>query len=153
MMTLFLIHHRILIVFLVFKVNQNGGMLIFLLGFTSQLPGNSKVCLTHYKRGYLPPPHSLNFLFSYSYTLCPFFPYSFSLISPHVPVQPRHLPTPTTFSVSACSSTLSPLHALDKFYSILSPSYGWRRNASVYPTGTPPSTSPYHTSTKHILVL
>jgi len=30
-------------------------VLVFLLGSAPQLPGNSQVCLTHYKRGCLPP--------------------------------------------------------------------------------------------------
>jgi hypothetical protein len=34
-------------------------LLAFSLDSTPQLPGYSQVCLTHYKRGCLPPPHSL----------------------------------------------------------------------------------------------
>ena len=37
-------------------------MLAFYLGSATQLPGNSQVCLTHYKRGCLPPPLSLALL-------------------------------------------------------------------------------------------
>ena len=61
-----------------------------LLGFTPQLPSNSQVCLTHYKRGCLPPPHSLA-LFSSPLALVP-------LPSPH----PLFLP----FSVSIPSTPL-----------------------------------------------
>jgi hypothetical protein len=45
-------------------------LLALLLGSVQQLPGNSQVCLTHYKRGCLPPPLSLTLLFS----LTPFSP-------------------------------------------------------------------------------
>jgi hypothetical protein len=44
-------------------------VLVFLLGFAPQLPGNSQVCLIHYKRGCLP---LLTLLSSYSLTLCLF---------------------------------------------------------------------------------
>lgn len=51
-----------------FKLIQNERMLSFFLRSNQQLPGNSQVCLIHYKTVYLPPP--CTFILSYSPWLC-----------------------------------------------------------------------------------
>ena len=97
-------------------------VLAFCLSSAPQLPGNGQVCLTHYKRGCLPPPPSCSLASLLS--LCPLSP------SPSLPIHPT---TTTCHGSSLFSSTLSlcfslsllplnsPPHALNKlFYTILS---------------------------------
>jgi len=99
-------------------------VLVFLLGSAPQLPHNSQVCLTQYKRFCLP---LLTLLLSYSPSLPLLSPFS-SLLSP--PVRPALTPL-LLFSLSLSLSLLclyspnSPPHALNKLYSILYPSFGW----------------------------
>ena len=125
-------------------------MLAFSLGSAPQLPGNSQVCLTLYRRGCLPPPLPLAPALSPS--SC--FPLPISLPpSPCV----RGWPLLSTYSLSLslslsaflCLFSLnSPPHALNKLYSC-----GWSlggRDASAWPpqshplslhlTAHPPST-------------
>ena len=92
--------------------------------FRSQLPSNNQVGLTHYKRGCLPPPPSLDLLLS-SFSL-PFLgsslppsPISFSL-SPCVHGQPLLLYSlPLSAFLCLYYPLNSPPHALNKLYSIL----------------------------------
>jgi hypothetical protein len=117
-------------------------LLAFCLSSTPQLPGNSQVCLTHYKRGcltscscscsvFLPLPHLSphQLLFTCSW------PASISLL--------------LFSSLSLCLyyPLNSPLHALNKLYSILyhhvPQAEGWTQGGTLFPT-------PHHTSTKHI---
>jgi hypothetical protein len=135
-------------------------VLAFLLGSTPQLPGNSQVCLTLYKRSCLP-------LLSYPLT------YSFPFLSLLFPFPSSLLFSSLLFSSLLFSSLLfssllslflppslsaflylyslnSASYVLNKLYSILYPScvcYLRRRRA---PAEVAPSTSPSCTSTKHI---
>jgi hypothetical protein len=90
-------------------------MLAFLLGSARQLPGNSQVCLTHYKRGICP----LTLLLSYPLTLCP--------------SSPSHPPPP---SLSTCSWTISlslspSLSTFLWLYSLNSPSHALNKLSSI----------------------
>jgi hypothetical protein len=106
-------------------------LLAFLLGSAPQLPGNSQVYPTHYKRGCLPPPHSLllfSCFYSFSHTLLPLCP--FSLHSP--PLLTLHVFMANLYSFTLTPPTLSlsyplnsPPHALNKFYSYPILLCGW----------------------------
>jgi hypothetical protein len=66
-------HHTIKLTatFSLLDLEKLNPMLAFCLNSTPQLPGNSQVVLTYYKRGCLPPPPSLTHLLSYSCLLPP----------------------------------------------------------------------------------
>lgn len=86
-----------------------GKVLAFLVDSASQLPGDSQVCLTHYKRGC----HSLPLFLPSLPLLFPSPPTPF----PCVPGQSLLLPFTSAF---LCLYSLnSPLHGLNKLYSIL----------------------------------
>jgi hypothetical protein len=87
-------------------------LLAFCLGSAPQLPGNSQMCLTHYKRGCLPPPLSLLFLLF--------------LLDPALPSPdfspPLSILVAGLYSLSLSLSLLLsqlPSHAPNKLYSIL----------------------------------
>jgi hypothetical protein len=122
-------------------------LLAFCLSSAPQLPDNSQVCLTHYKRGCLPPPVSLALAFS-----------------------PHSLYPPFTCSWLASTSLFLPLspllclyyllnfprHALNKLYSILYHLWLVPQGEGMpqhRPLEAPPHPKPYYTSTKHILSL
>jgi len=143
-------------------ININLILLAFCLSSASQLPGNSQVCLTHYKRGCSPPPTlscSLTFLlplYSVLFFLPSFFPFPcpFSTCSWSAST-PLLSPFPPPLSAFLCLYYLliSPPHALNKLYSILyhhvaghlgegMPQYG--------PVEVPPYPTPDYTFAKHI---
>jgi hypothetical protein len=114
-------------------------MLAFLLGSTPQLPGNNQVCLTHYKRGCLPPLLSCSLTL---FLLCPFSPLSPpppSTCSWPASLYSYFLPPPPSFpfSVSSHPSTPRPPPPWLVPQGKGMPQHG--------PSEVPPSTSPYLT--------
>ena len=121
-------------------------MLAFCLNSTQQLPGNSQVSLTHYKRGCLPPPLSLVLLIS-----C----FSLALVLPFLSIPfPSHFSLCVSLSVClsvslslSLSLPFSASTALNKLYSILHhPVAG----PSCGPAKVPSCPIPHHTSIEHI---
>jgi hypothetical protein len=91
-------------------------LLAFCLGSTPQLPGNSQVCLTNYKKGCLPPP-PLPLLSPFPHPpLCPgahdwsllLFSLSLSLLLPLPLLLPSPPPPSLSFSASTTLSTPLP---------------------------------------------
>jgi hypothetical protein len=124
-------------------------LLAFLLGSTPQLPGNSQVCLIHYKRGCVPSPHSL--------PLFPFCPFSLPPPPPSLFTFSWSASTPLSACLSVTLSLLFclyslfnfPPHALNKLYSILYPSYGWYlRGKGCLSIGL--QKHPFHLSIQHL---
>jgi hypothetical protein len=76
------------------SLNCPGWLSIFSLGSIPGLPGNNQVCLTHYKRGCLPPPHSLALL------LCPLAP--MPTLSPLPSLLSLHMLRARLYSSSLC---------------------------------------------------
>ena len=132
-------------------------MLAFCLSSSPQLPGNSQVGLTHYKRGCLPPPPSLDLLLS-SFSL-PFLgsslppsPLSFPL-SPRVHGQPLLLYSlPLSAFLCLYYPLNSPPYAPNKLYSILyRPVADPSEEAIPWhgPVETSPFLIPHHTPIEH----
>jgi hypothetical protein len=83
-------------------------MLAFSLGSAPQLPGNIQVCLTHYKRSYLPHPLSFSPALANPYPLFPLSPFPSPLPHAHdqsLLVSSLALP----FSVSTTLSATLPM--------------------------------------------
>ena len=123
---------------------------VSILSSAPQLLGNSQVCLTHYKRGCLPPPLSLALAH---------FSFSLPSLSPFLsPLSMCSWPTSTplrslSLFLTLCLSLNSPCHALNKLYSILychvaGTSGG--RDASAWTGRGTPFPPPFRSSTKHI---
>ena len=130
-------------------------VLAFLLSSAPHLPGDSQICPTHYKRGYLLPPHSLALLSS-SPSVPPLSPHSPPLLFHHVHGQPLLclsvcLSVCLSFSLCLSLSLLLRPCALNKLYSILYPSfewYQWKGYLSMGPQSHPvplQHTLPYQT--------
>ena len=118
-----------------------------------QLPGKIQVDLAHYKRGCLPPPHSLSLLFSYSLASCslaPSLPIPF-LPSLHMVMVSLYFSTLSfslPFSAYTTLLTLLPKPKINSvlYYTILWPALGaWGRMPWYGPTKTSPSPTPHHT--------
>jgi hypothetical protein len=136
-------------------------MLAFCLGSAApQLPGNSQLCLTRYKRGCLPPLYSFLLSCFPSVFLPPplLSPFLSPSLSSHAHGWPLLLYSSTSLLFLSAFLCLyyplnSPPHALNKLYSILyhcvsCPSRG--RDASAWAHGGTPSRTSDCTSTKHI---
>lgn len=127
-------------------------MLALHLGFAPQVPGNTQVFLTHYKRGCLPSPLSC----SCALLLLTLFP-----LSPHSPPQSfsRHSWLATTppllyFCALPHLSLNSPPHALDSsilYLHVLPQRVGMAQHGPARSTPFPPT--PYCIFIKHILSL
>jgi hypothetical protein len=124
-------------------------LLAFLLGSTPQLPGNSQVCLTHYKRDSAPPTSLILLLSAPSLpALSPSLPIPFTPLSPCVPDQTLLLLLFLfllflLLFLSAFISLLNPpSHALNKLYSILHGTSGGRDASAWACRGTPPLPTP-----------
>jgi hypothetical protein len=125
--------------------NSPSFLLALCLSSAPQLPGNSQVGLTYYKRGSFPPPRSLA-------------PSSRPFPPPPLSKYSWLASSPLLLGFSTLSAFLhlyypldSPPHALNKLCSI--PSCGWSlrgRDVSAWPAEALPSPTPHHTSIEHI---
>jgi hypothetical protein len=111
-----------------------------------QLPGNSQVGLTHYKRGCLPPPPSLTPA-SLLWLSCPLDPHLSSFPScappPRVHGRPLLLYSPLLSAFLCLYYPLnSPPHALNKHYSMLYLSCGWSLRRKGWDLGMGPLRHP-----------
>jgi hypothetical protein len=97
------------------------------------LPINSQVCLTHYKRGCLLPPHTLGLAVSFLLPLFPLLPF---------PLFP--IPFPTYYSPNTLPHALNELYSI-LYHCVVSSSWGmeasaWAWGGTPFPHTFPPNT-------------
>jgi hypothetical protein len=131
-------------------------LLEFLLGSIPQLPGNSQVCLTQYKRDCLSP-----FSLSYSLPSLSLSPHSHTFLSMCSWLASTRLytlsapPTPVSLSLTLSLLPSQLPFPCPKWTLVYTIPVVWlltqREGMSQHgPPEAPPSISPYHASTKHI---